>query len=568
MNEGVVQSRSSNRRGIGNDKDDVSDISVGATESTKSTHSSLRKDKNENETKHHSNNNNHAADNDDDDEIDDALRAILNGTSTADDDNGDDLMLTDEEEKEMEEMARGRGRSETFHQDEISQSQLKAEQQQQRMLMTGNNPLPKKTLNIVSNLEAATKPIDIGASNGINNSSSVSVTVGTGAGGVGGSGAIDFRKIGESEEDLMEIRLAQMEENHTRQKRNSQVEANTPLVAQQTSHQADVADPNAQNSAGDQQGSVIGSAFRRSLSIFSKKRRTSLPSDGSDAATAAANHAKNASSLLPQISGSGNQQDLNVKPTAGGKDAAQTDTSFDEFFKILLLGDSGTGKTSLMLRIVEDSFKPNYLATAGVDCKVKYFNTNNNMRIKLQIWDTAGQERFRVVTRSYYKGAHAICLVFDVTDASSFSHVSIWLENIKNVLKGSSSTTPIILVGNKSDCPTQQRKVKADDAQAFARENEITYIETSARTGHNITELLEKATKEILGSRPSSKKSDQMAAASTGSSPLLEDKSRSPKKRTSEPDNIAFIPEPKLSTASGTGSTAKRNANGKYCLIM
>ncbi|CAN0052102.1 unnamed protein product, partial [Choristocarpus tenellus] len=121
----------------------------------------------------------------------------------------------------------------------------------------------------------------------------------------------------------------------------------------------------------------------------------------------------------------------------------------DHTIRILLLGDSGVGKTSLMLRFSGDKFAPNLLSTAGVDFKVQTLDIRGR-RVRCQIWDTAGQEKFHVITRAYYRGAHGIALVYDVTDTDSFRNVNYWMANIQTQAEAGQGIQKIIL-GNKID---------------------------------------------------------------------------------------------------------------------
>ena len=124
----------------------------------------------------------------------------------------------------------------------------------------------------------------------------------------------------------------------------------------------------------------------------------------------------------------------------------------DYLFKALVIGDSGVGKSCLLLRFAQDKYEQNYLSTVGVD----YYNRTINIdgkRVQLQMWDTAGQERFRTITRSYYRGSQGIVVVYDVTDNDTFENVKHWLDEIE---KNAGSDVIKLLVGNKSDCAWMQ----------------------------------------------------------------------------------------------------------------
>ena len=99
---------------------------------------------------------------------------------------------------------------------------------------------------------------------------------------------------------------------------------------------------------------------------------------------------------------------------------------YDYLFKLVLIGDSGVGKSCLLLRFADDSFTDSYISTIGVDFRFRTV-TIDKKTVKLQIWDTAGQERFRTITSAYYRGAHGIIMVYDVTSEESFEHVEEWL---------------------------------------------------------------------------------------------------------------------------------------------
>ncbi|KAB1204124.1 GTP-binding protein YPTM2 [Morella rubra] len=154
---------------------------------------------------------------------------------------------------------------------------------------------------------------------------------------------------------------------------------------------------------------------------------------------------------------------------------------YDYLFKLLLIGDSGVGKSCLLLRFADDSYLDSYISTIGVDFKIRTVEQDGKT-IKLQIWDTAGQERFRTITSSYYRGAHGIIIVYDVTDQESFNNVKQWLSEIDRY---ASENVNKLLVGNKSDL-TANKVVSYETAKAFADEIGIPFMETSAKNATNV----------------------------------------------------------------------------------
>ncbi|XP_031103735.1 ras-related protein RABE1e-like [Ipomoea triloba] len=160
--------------------------------------------------------------------------------------------------------------------------------------------------------------------------------------------------------------------------------------------------------------------------------------------------------------------------------AARAD--YDCLIKLLLIGDSGVGKSCLLLRFSEDSFTQSYITTIGIDFKVRTIELDGK-RMKLQIWDTAGQERFRTITTAYYRGAMGILLVYDVTDESSFDNIRNWMKNIE---QHASDTVNKILIGNKADMDESKRVVPTSRGQALADEYGVKFFETSAKTGYNV----------------------------------------------------------------------------------
>jgi len=126
---------------------------------------------------------------------------------------------------------------------------------------------------------------------------------------------------------------------------------------------------------------------------------------------------------------------------------------YDHLFKLVLIGDSGVGKSCLLLRFADDSFTESYISTIGVDFRFRTV-TIDHKTVKLQIWDTAGQERFRTITSAYYRGAHGIIMVYDVTNYESFEHVEEWLNEVN---RHASESTLKLLVGNKADLQDEKK---------------------------------------------------------------------------------------------------------------
>jgi Ras-related protein Rab-1A len=154
---------------------------------------------------------------------------------------------------------------------------------------------------------------------------------------------------------------------------------------------------------------------------------------------------------------------------------------YDYLFKLLIIGDSGVGKSSLMNRFSDNIFNETFINTIGVDFKIRTINMDGKV-IKLQIWDTAGQERFRTIVSSYYRGAHGIMVVFDITNKESFENIPMWCEEIKKYASGSVKK---ILIGNKSDFESR-RQIAYSEAKELADSLSMDYIETSAKTALNV----------------------------------------------------------------------------------
>ncbi|KAF9951896.1 GTP-binding protein [Mortierella alpina] len=166
--------------------------------------------------------------------------------------------------------------------------------------------------------------------------------------------------------------------------------------------------------------------------------------------------------------------------------------SYDYLIKLLLIGDSGVGKSCLLLRFSDDSFTPSFITTIGIDFKIRTIELDGK-RIKLQIWDTAGQERFRTITTAYYRGAMGILLVYDVTDERSFSNIRNWFSNIE---QHASEGVNKILIGNKCDMP-DKKVISKDQGQALADEFGIKFLETSAKSNICVEEAFFSLARDI-----------------------------------------------------------------------
>uniref|UniRef100_A0A674P4W7 Uncharacterized protein n=1 Tax=Takifugu rubripes TaxID=31033 RepID=A0A674P4W7_TAKRU len=157
-------------------------------------------------------------------------------------------------------------------------------------------------------------------------------------------------------------------------------------------------------------------------------------------------------------------------------------------FRIIMLGDSTVGKSSLVKRYAEGLFQDSINQTVGVDFYVHFLEVEQGVHVKLQFWDTAGQERFRSVTRSYYRNSAGGLLMFDMTNRVSFEHIKEWHREVCDHVHP--YKVLFILVGNKSD-KAEGRLVGREEAEALARELGMPYVEVSARTGQNVSNAFE-----------------------------------------------------------------------------
>jgi len=171
---------------------------------------------------------------------------------------------------------------------------------------------------------------------------------------------------------------------------------------------------------------------------------------------------------------------------------ASMNPEYDYLFKLLLIGDSGVGKSCLLLRFADDTYTESYISTIGVDFKIRTIQLEGKV-IKLQIWDTAGQERFRTITSSYYRGAHGIIVVYDVTDQVSFNNVKQWMQEIQRYACDSVCR---LLVGNKCDL-VEKKMVDTNTAKEYAESMGVPFLETSAKNATNVEQAFMTMASEI-----------------------------------------------------------------------
>ncbi|PWY99777.1 ras-domain-containing protein [Testicularia cyperi] len=207
--------------------------------------------------------------------------------------------------------------------------------------------------------------------------------------------------------------------------------------------------------------------------------------------------------------------------TTGGASTAPTASGWDYILKFILIGDSSVGKSSLLVRLTDDRFLADPDPTIGVEFGSHLIQLDNGETVKVQVWDTAGSESFRSITRSYYRGAAGALLVYDITHRASFLNAKTWLDDVRSHAE---ERVTVVLVGNMNDLVAsdddaaaasntpssdqrqrlerrrskgKKREVSYEEAAEFARKEGLLFLETSAKTGHNVQEAFAQAARDI-----------------------------------------------------------------------
>ncbi|KAI6001040.1 GTPase [Pisolithus orientalis] len=198
-------------------------------------------------------------------------------------------------------------------------------------------------------------------------------------------------------------------------------------------------------------------------------------------------------------------------------------SDYDYLFKVVLIGDSGVGKSNLLSRFTRNQFNMDSKSTIGVEFATRSINVDGKL-IKAQIWDTAGQERYRAITSAYYRGAVGALLVYDISKQATFANVTRWLKELRD---HADSNIVIMLVGNKSDLK-HLRAVPTEEATNFATQNELSFIETSALDASNVDSAFQTILTDIyriVSSKTLDQSGDSVKAPTSDTIPVAIDSS-------------------------------------------
>ena len=178
---------------------------------------------------------------------------------------------------------------------------------------------------------------------------------------------------------------------------------------------------------------------------------------------------------------------------------------FDKTCQLLIIGDTAVGKTSIISRYANGTFKEEYIVTVGLDYSIKQ-EIIDDKSIQIKIWDTAGQERYKSLTQNYFRNAEGVILTFDVTSTESFGNLKYWISSFKENMEKKNIFIPVIIIGNKIDL-VDSREINKEDAEKFSKEKNYKYFETSAKTGEGVDEAIKELVNQVL--KQNGQKDDQ-----------------------------------------------------------
>lgn len=174
---------------------------------------------------------------------------------------------------------------------------------------------------------------------------------------------------------------------------------------------------------------------------------------------------------------------------------SQRFNDYDYMLKLIIIGDPSVGKSSLLLRYVDDIYEESYICTIGVDFKIKTLEVSGK-KVKLQIWDTAGQERFKPITQTYFRGAHGCIVVYDISDADTFTNLNTWIREYKEI-NNPEYANNIVILGNKCDLE-DKRQVTFDKGQRLGEELGVPFKEVSAKNNTSVNEAFYTIAEDVI----------------------------------------------------------------------
>ena len=208
--------------------------------------------------------------------------------------------------------------------------------------------------------------------------------------------------------------------------------------------------------------------------------------------------------------------------------------SNEMIFKIIVVGDTSTGKTNILSKYINNTFEESSKATIGVELSCKNFTINNDS-ISAQIWDTAGQERYKSITKAYYKGALGALVVYDITKRVTFENTDKWINDLKHL---ADEKVSVILIGNKNDLENQ-REVSKEEGQMKAQENGLGFLETSALNGNNIELAFKTLVEEVYNKCHKEFEADASISIMRGKTLSIEETKK--KKKCCDKESIHFL---------------------------